>query len=187
MSIIVKPSGNRSSQKGPERVLITGASGSGKTFIATTLNNQGINAFDADSIKGLCGWFDTAGNRVNYPPDAGEEFLGNHAFLWSRDFLARFLDRQNKIYLFGVSRNAFEMIDLFDNVFFLKISPDILVTRLRNGSRVNPMGRTAYQIKYVLQWARKYEEIARALCIRMIDANKSPRQIFSQIAGGCCE
>jgi thymidylate kinase len=73
------------------------------------------------------------------------------------------------------------MLDLFDKVFFLKTPPDILVERLRNARRDNPMGRTDYQVEYSLYWARRNEEIASKLHIPMLDASKSPEQTFSKI------
>ncbi len=162
--------------------LITGPSGSGKTYVSAALRNKGINALDADSIPGLCGWFNKKlGHQVLFPPGAGKPFLDNHAFLWNRDNLARFLANQQAIYLFGISRNAFDMLDLFHKVYFLKASQEVIINRLSNPSRNNPMGRTAYQLEYTLFWAQKNEENARRLGIEMIEADQSPDEIFARI------
>ncbi|MBI2590177.1 hypothetical protein HYW32_04125 [Candidatus Berkelbacteria bacterium] len=113
-----------------------------------------------------------------------KEFLDNHEFLMDRNFLSKFLaEQQNDIYLFGMSGNVFDMIDLFDEVYFLKTSPEILAQRLRHESRENPMGRTNYQLQNSLNWAKEIEEKAKKLNIRMINANQTPEQIFSQISG----
>jgi thymidylate kinase len=85
------------------------------------------------------------------------------------------------MYLFGMSGNVFNMVDLFDKVYFLKTSLEILVQRLRHENRENPMGKTDYQLQNALNWARKIEEKAKNLGIEMIDANQTPEQIFNQI------
>lgn len=64
------------------KVLIFGASGSGKTYISSKLRPLGIKAIDADLIDSLSSWYDGSGNKVKYPEDADKEFLDNHEFLW---------------------------------------------------------------------------------------------------------
>ncbi len=166
-----------------KRILIIGPSGSGKTYISAELRKQGINAVDADLISGLADWFDGNRNKVKYPTDAGKEFLDSHEFLWDKEFLKEFLDKQKEIYLFGLSGNIFSVIDVFDKVYFLKVDPQILAKNLRHASRENPMGRTDYQLENALRYAKEIENKANELGIEFIDAtNKSPEQIFSKIS-----
>lgn len=168
-----------------KHILIVGPSGSGKTYISAALRQKGVNALDADFIEGLSGWFDSNGKRVTYPSDADKDFLDNHQFLWDRKFLKKFLQDQEEIYLFGMSGNVFDMVDLFDKVYFLKTSPEILAERLRHKNRENPMGKTDYQLQNAINWAKKIGETASKLGIQMIDANQSPEQIFSEINNEC--
>ncbi len=164
------------------KILIIGPSGSGKTYISVELRRRGINVIDADSISGLSGWFDKNGNKVEYPEDADKEFLDNHEFLWDKEFLKKFLDKQKEIYLFGLSGNIFSVIDLFDKVYFLKIKSEVLAKNLRHTSRRNPMGRTDYQLENALRYAKKIENRANELGIQFIDVtDKSPEQIFREI------
>jgi len=166
-----------------KHILIIRPSGSGKTYISASLRNQGVNAPDADLVDGLSGWFGAAGKQVTYPENADKEFLDNYEFLWDKNFLSKFLQEQeNDIYLFGMSGNVFEIIDLFDKVYFLKTSPEILAQRLRHESRENPMGRTDYQLQNALNWAKEIEERAKKLDIEMIDTNQAPEKIFSKIS-----
>ena len=164
-----------------KHILIIGSSGSGKTYISAILRKQGINAPDGDLIEGLSDWFDGSGNRVSYPLDADKDFLDNHEFLWDKEFLKTFLQNQNAIYLFGMSGNVFEILDLFDKVYFLRVSPELLAERLRHESRENPMGRTDYQLKNALNWAKEIEEKAVRLGIKTIEAKQSPEEIFKEI------
>ncbi len=163
------------------RVLVLGPSGVGKTYIATFLRDNGVGAYDADLIPGLAGYYNGNGDEVEYPIDAGKEFFDNHEFLWNREFIEKFLETRNEVYLFGISGNAFEMLDLFSKVYFLKASPELLAQRLRHESRENPMGKTDYQLQNALNWAKEIEEEAFALNIPMIDATLKPQQIFDQI------
>ena len=164
------------------KVLVIGPSGSGKTYVSAKLREKGINAPDADLIDPLHGWFDSNGKKVSYPKDADEDFLDNHEFLWSRDYLKKYLDKQNDIYLFGMSGNVFDMLDLFDRVYFLKTNPDLLRERLRDESRENPMGKTDYQLENAIKWGEEIEEKAKQLGIPMIDAQQSPEEIFGKIS-----
>lgn len=170
--------------QGMRHTLITGPSGSGKTYLSDALKRQGIDAWDADAVSGLTGWFDGAGNRVAFPPDAGKFFLDNHAFLWNRLALADFLGMHRVVYLFGISRNALDMMDLFHKAYFLKTPPEVLAERLRSADRANPMGRTAYQVEYSLTWARINEEKAKKLGISMIDATQPVERILLHIVEG---
>src|SRR2546425_12096665 len=100
-----------------------GPSGSGKSYVSSALRKRGVNAPDADTVEGLGAWVDMAGDIAPYPLDASRSFLKNHAFLWNRLVLVEFLGRQKEVYLFGMSSNAFDMLDLFDEGFYLTVPP----------------------------------------------------------------
>lgn len=84
------------------KILIFGPSGSGKTYVSAQLRGMGVNAVDADLIEGLSSWYNGQRNKVKYPEDADQEFLDNHEFLWDKDFLRDYLDKNPDIYLFGL-------------------------------------------------------------------------------------
>ena len=162
-------------------ILILGPSGAGKTYTAAYLRKMGVNAVDADVVPGLAGYFDSKGNEVECPPGADKEFLDNHEFLWNREFLKKFLSEQEEIYLFGMAGNAFDLIELFDKVYFLKADQELLADRLRYESRENPMGKTDYQLQNALSWAKEIKEQAETLGIQMVDAQLSPEEIYKLI------
>lgn len=163
------------------KILVIGPSGSGKTYISSKLRELKINAVDADLIDGLSNWYDGRGNKIEYPRDADKEFLDNHSFLWDREFLKKYLERNPDIYLFGSSGNMFEMLDLFDRVYFLKVEPSLLRERLTHESRENPMGITEYQRENAVKWALEIEKKAKDLGVEFIDATLSPEQILDLI------
>ena len=163
------------------KVLIFSPSGSGKTYLSSELKKLGINAIDADSINGLSSWYDGAGNKVKYPEDADEEFFNNHSFLWDRIFLEDYLSKNPDVYIFGASGNIFDMLDLFDKVYFLKVEPDLQKERLLHQSRENPMGNTEYQRENAVRWGQQLEQKAKNLGIEFIDATLSPQETFELI------
>jgi len=163
------------------KVLVFGPSGSGKTYVSSELRKLGVNAIDADAIKELSSWYDGAGNKITYPENADQIFLDNHSFLWDREFLKDYLNKNPNIYLFGASGNIFYMLDLFDKVYFLKIDPEIQKERLTYESRENPMGNTEYQRENAVIWGQELEEKARKLNIPFIKATLSPKEIIEII------
>lgn len=164
-----------------KRVLITGPSGSGKTSLSARIRERGLNGVDADSVPGLCGWFDESGLPATFPECAEKEFLDHHRFLWQRESLLNFLESSEDVFFCGISRNAFEMIDLFDTVFFLKVSSEVLVSRLQSPTRTNPMGTSPFQREYILFWAAKFEAIARELRVSFIDASRPLDEIVEVV------
>lgn len=163
------------------KILIFGPSGSGKTYVSAKLREMGVNAADADLIEGLSSWYNGQRNKVKYPEDADQEFLDNHEFLWDKDFLRDYLDKNPDIYLFGLSGNIFNMLDLFDKVYFLKVDHELLKDRLLHESRENPMGKTEYQRQAVINYAKMLEEKSKDLEIEFIDATLAPEKIYDLI------
>lgn len=133
-------------------------------------------------MEGLSAWFDGQGNEVEYPIDAGEQFLNSHSLLWNKEFLRKMLGGEKETYLFGASGNIFDVLDLFDRVYFLKLDPSIQKERLQHETRENPMGSTEYQRENAVAWALELEDLARQLNIPFIDATLTPKEIFNQIS-----
>ena len=185
-------------------VLIFGPSGSGKTYVAKALQARGINAFDGDEIKGLSAWYDKDGRKVPAPASADEAKAGQYAFLWSKKALGKFLKKFSDgssadspdgtsadspddssahsadVYIFGGSGNIFNLLDLFDRVYFLKIEPDLQRQRLRSPSRPTP--NMDMDVDGLVVWGGWFEEQAQKHNIPFIDASLTPQQIFELIS-----
>jgi len=121
------------------KVLIFGPSGSGKTYTSHALQKKGINAYDDGDIKGLSCWYDKYGNKIMAPGTAGEALDNHYSFLWSKRFLEKFLRDFTDVYVFGGSGNLFDVLDLFDKVFFLKVEPQLQKERILSSSRETPL------------------------------------------------
>ena len=48
------------------KILIMGSSGSGKTHLSKEFSKRGFNAFDADEIEGLHGWYNWKKEKVKF-------------------------------------------------------------------------------------------------------------------------
>lgn len=162
------------------KVLIFGPSGAGKTHVSSYLKQQGINAVDADTIPDLSNWY-FGDKKVIQPENMDANFLENHSFVWDREFLKKYLEKNDDIYLFGSSGNVFDVLDLFDKVFFLHIDPIIQRNRLTHKSRLNPMGKTSYQRDNAISWGEALEREAKELGLIVLDANVSSEELFQQI------
>ncbi len=92
-----------------------------------------------------------------------------------------YLTKNPDIYLFGASGNIFDMLDLFDKVYFLKVEPDLQKERLIHESRENPMGNTEYQRENAVKWSQQLEQKAKTLDIKFIDATLELEEILNLI------
>lgn len=165
------------------KVLITGPSGAGKTYLAKYFKQQGLNAVDADMIYRLGEWYGASG-RVDVPENADEEFLNNHEFLWDEEILKKLLSENRDILLFGFAGNMFDLLHYFDKTFYLDLSPEKINERMSHPERHNPgnFGQKQAQreatIKYVTAELRPE---AKRLGLIFVDAMQSLEEIFKQI------
>jgi hypothetical protein len=162
--------------------LIVGPSGSGKSYVSRKISEMGVNAFDADAVEGLCGWFDKDGKIANFSFDADREFLENHSFLWNREFLKDYLESHTEeMYLFGLSENVFDMLDLFDKAYYFFVPDEEIEKRLSSEERDNPFGKSEVQKQIILEFKRELDERARQLGLEFIDSTKSPEEVYALI------
>lgn len=162
-------------------VLVIGPPGAGKSFLSEKLRRLGLNAVDADGIVGLSKWIDEEGNDATYQEGLGSEWLRTHRFVWSRTVLEGYLAVSKDLFLFGVSHNIYDMIDLFDKVFYMDLDYGELEKRLNRVDRQNPLGRIAYEREAVLEEARRLKETAKTLGIEFIDSTLPPEEIMRRI------
>jgi hypothetical protein len=162
------------------KVLVFGPSGSGKTFVSQALKNAGINAFDDADIKGLSAWYDKNGTRVAEPESADEAIRNQYSFLWSKKNLKKFLDQYTDVYVFGGSGNIFNMLDLFDKIYFLKIDPALQKERILNATQRNARMDTSQD--GLIVWGDWLEEAAKKYNIPFIDASLKPAEIYDLIS-----
>ncbi len=164
------------------KVLVTGPSGSGKTYVSSKLAEEGLPVADADTLEGLTGWFDFSGNKVEFPANANATFFNEHTFLWDLDFLKQYLSKYKTIYLFGLSDNIFEAVELFDKKFYLVTLNNVLLSRFQTSSRENPMGSTIEQRELILSSAEEMKKKARQRGFSLVDSTLTPLEIYEIIS-----
>lgn len=164
------------------KILVIGPPGSGKSFISRKLRELGHNAVDADTVKGLSKWVDAEGNRVKFPEDADKEWLRIHSFLWDREFLESYLKEESPEYLFGVSDNLLDLLDLFDKAYMLDVSPELVRERMKDGDRLNPMGKTSQQVSEIIAQMQALVENASSLGLEFIDSSLPLEEILEKIS-----
>jgi energy-coupling factor transporter ATP-binding protein EcfA2 len=112
--------------------LITGNPGSGKSTLAAELSRRGLVAIDTDD---LAFWEDSSGVPVDQPPDADDDWLLAHRWVWSRarieGAIAAASDGGEGLMFFGgIARNQDQVLDVFEQVFLLMIDEDTQIARL---------------------------------------------------------
>ncbi len=112
--------------------LITGNPGSGKSTLAAELSRRGLVAIDTDD---LAFWEGSSGLPVEKPPDADDGWLLAHRWVWSRarieEAAAAASDGgSGPMFFCGIGRNQDQMLDLFEQVFLLRIDEDTQIARL---------------------------------------------------------
>jgi len=125
------------------RILITGLSGSGKSFFAEKLSALGYPAYDADKIYKLSGWFDANGQRHEPPKLLTESFLLGRRFLWSEPVLKTFLEAHRRVLLFGIAHNSKQLSDYFDQIGVLVVESEQVVRNLGQPSSDNAFGKNS--------------------------------------------
>lgn len=124
------------------RLLITGPSGSGKSYFASALAAMGYPAYDSDTVSGLASWHDQSGRPVEPPGQLDPDFLRGHRYLWDEGVLESFLTSRRVALLFGISHNSQQLTSLFDRVFLLKLPVGRILRNLQSDSRTNAFGKT---------------------------------------------
>ena len=167
--------------------IIMGPPGSGKTYLTEFFTKAGYSAFDTEQITGLAMWVDGSGTPTSFPKDAGEDitrFTSTHRYVWDEHILYEFLSHHTDAYLFGVSSNAFELLEYFDRMYYLDLDDATLIARLQSPERKNPdhFGETPEQIAAILDYANHtLKPKALTYKLRFVDARLSPDYILQYI------
>lgn len=122
--------------------LITGNPGSGKSTLAAELSRRGLIAVEADD---LAFWEDSAGLRVDQPPDADDDWRLAHRWVWSRASVEQRIAAPGgdagRMFFCGIARNQTQMLDLFAQVFLLVIDDETQVARLASPAQTTSPAR----------------------------------------------
>jgi len=126
--------------------LVTGNPGSGKSTLAQELARRGLATIDPDYDPVLSYWEDVAGNWVSKaegPCAPDEQWLTAHRWVWNRSRLQDLLTQyQAPVFVCGIALNIDQVLDLFDQLFLLRIDADTQEERLRAHETSHSPGRS---------------------------------------------
>jgi hypothetical protein len=126
--------------------LITGNPGSGKSALAGELTRRGLLAIDPDHDPELSYWEDATGQRISLadgPQRPDEDWLSSHRWVWSRSRMQQILaGADGAVFVCGIALNQDELLDLFDQVFLLRIDGPTQEARLDAHDAQHPPGRS---------------------------------------------
>lgn len=171
-------------------VLITGPGGSRKTTLATHFKHRDKNAIDAD-LAGVGAWLDLNGMEKEVPVDQDLRKINQWAeenglsWYWDRQKLSKLLNGFDEVFLMESARNVFELLDIFDRVFYLVADEKLILKRLeertRGGENYHDNGATDQQREEIIGKIGPKLEEAKVRGFELIDASLTPDQIFDLI------
>ena len=172
-----------------KKIFITGISGSGKTTLSQTLNTLGYKAYNIEHDKfGLFKFIrkDTGEHYIDYD-NTDIEKVKNASWVCDVDKLKKLLSKHTEDISFycGTASNNIEIMSLFDKVFFLKVSPDILYKRLLVREGTDDFANTETGRQMVLSKIDKFNnENIKAGAI-IVNGDLEPLEVARDVVASC--
>ncbi|MGH3601745.1 MAG: hypothetical protein ACRDQH_15955 [Pseudonocardiaceae bacterium] len=118
-----------------------------------------MRAIDPDSDPELSYWEDCMGTRVDGPRRPDEEWFGQHRWVWSRSRLRAVLgDQVGVVFVCGIARNQDQLLDLFEQMFLLRIDAQTQEARLAADDALHPPGRSEAGRQEIRDGRQRFEE-----------------------------
>jgi len=170
-----------------KKFCITGVSGTGKSSVIEELKKRGIDAFDIDSMEGLCHWRDeTLGKRVEYYPGVGKEWLDKHYYFCDTKKLKEIMDGcDGAVVVSGLASNQEEFLALFDKVFLFHCDEKIFLHRLDTREN-HDFAKDKSEQEHVLGYYKEFENEMREYGAVPIDTNAPLNNIVDKIISEIC-
>lgn len=163
---------------------VTGAPGSGKSTLQKELSERGYHTRDIDN-SGLGGPYNkSTGQQVIIPPadQRTPEWFKEHEWRVHHDAFDQLkADASDKdIILCGVAASDTEILHVFDQIIYLRLTDETLTNRLK--SRIgNDYGKNDFELSEILKRKHGLDQKYSALDVTTIDANKSLSEVADEI------
>ncbi len=164
-------------------VLVTGASGAGKTSVATALACRGLGSVDTDNDPALARFVDAAGAVVECPAAPDFAWLAAHHWTWNPARLDELVLGAGPATLFvcGNAANETDLADRFIQIFLLEIDEPTMLARLDAPGRDNDFGRIGDTREQLRHWLPGYQARMRAFGAIPVDARQSLDRVVDAI------
>jgi len=165
-------------------IFITGVAGSGKSTVCEELKKRGYAAYNIEEIDGMFRMIhlDT-GREISFSDTDDEQVIAEKGdWICNVEKLQKLIENEknNIAFYCGTGSNNDEIISFFDKIIFLKISPEVLRTRLSARGPGN-IGRTKEVQDIILGWKESSEkEMAEDGAI-FVDADGSLKETVDKV------
>lgn len=171
------------------KVFITGMAGTGKTTIGKAIAERGYQTIDVDTVPGLCAWTHNVTKEKEEGAnldDVSNDFMDTHEYECDMQMLKGMMqDSDDHVFVFGCVGDNSDFLPLFDKVFLLQCSPQVMVSRLNNRD-TNSLGKTKEVQDRILKWGIIFDDLMLKAGATPInteqDVDGSIEQIFNQIS-----
>ena len=166
-----------------ESILITGITGSGKSAIYDELKKLGYKAYDIEIMEGLFNLVDKkTGKIVNNYDNKNLEWVKRHDWICNIKRLQELVRKnaEGTAFYCGTAGNLDELLFLFDKIFLLKVSPEILRERLST-RKSNDYGRTSEVQDWIIEWKNWWENHMVEKGAIIINANRDLKEVANDI------
>ena len=159
--------------------------GSGKSAIHNTLQGLGYKSFDIESIPGLFTMNNTKTCKPAKNFDINDlEFLKHSEWICDIEKLQQIIQENTTetnelIFYCGTATNSDELFSLFDKVFFLHVSDDVLRERLT--ARTTGFGSNPKVQEWIFSWKESAENNMLKLGAIKVNAERPLEDIAAEI------
>lgn len=164
-------------------ILITWIAGTGKSAVCEELKNRGYKTFDIEKIDELFSIRNKAtGEEINHYKNDNLEFINAHDWLCDIEKLQKLLKKNNKgtVFYCGTASNMDNLLPFFDKIFLLKVSLEILKSRLSD-RRSNWFARDPKIQEWMFGWKEQWEEEMKWKGAVYIDADQELSGVAEEV------
>ena len=169
-------------------ILVTGISGSGKSSVYGELVKRGYKAYDIENMTDLFTMIDRRTGRTGDTYDKENlESVKQHDWICDKIKLQALVSKSAKdsafnsmVFYCGTASNLDELLYLFDKIFLLKVSPELLRKRLSTRKSYG-FGRTSEIQEWIFSWKEWWENHMLEKGAITIDANRNCQEITNDI------
>lgn len=146
----------------PEKIFITGNSGTGKTTVVAELAARGYTAYSTEEMPGYNLHFDMVTNKVVPRPPSPIDY-GRYMNIWDRDKLQELLKSDELVFIADLNTTQHEYYSLFDKIILLTADEDTIKYRLKTRtSNVDDFGKHPEELKAVLEYRPIFDAETKA-------------------------